>query len=120
MDLLFKWLILGLSLLLIGYEASFGEPVNKKRWSISFAFITSGLSGLSLCLCFVIVDILNYKLIKETLIMPFMWLGMNPLFIFVAMIAFDNVLMNNIKFSYNGKPDNVWNFIDKVLFDSWI
>lgn len=103
-----------------GYLITQGDACNKKRWSVSFAFITSGISGAALCLCFALVDIMNKPFIKEKLIKPTLWLGMNPLFIFVAMIAFDNILMNNIKFDYNGKPNNVWNFIDKQLFDSWI
>jgi predicted acyltransferase len=108
-------------LILIGVTAFLiGEPVCKKRWSISFAFITSGLSGAALCFCFVLVDILDKPLIKNYLIQPFLWLGMNPLFIFVAMIAFDNLLMNNIKFDYHGRTINVWSFIENQMFNSWI
>jgi len=119
-DLLLYWILLSMALILVGYEITFGDASNKKRWSVSFAFLSSGISGAALCICFAVVDILNKPFIKEKLIKPTLWLGMNPLFIFVAMIAFDNLLMNNIKFTYNGKKTNVWNFIDKQLFDSWI
>ena len=112
MDLLFYWFLLSIISITVGYEITFGDACNKKRWSVSFAFITSGITGAALCICFAFVDILDKKIIKDTLVKPFLWLGMNPLFIFVAMIAFDNILMNNIKFTYKGKPDNVWNFID--------
>ncbi len=114
------WVLLSIVLITVGYEITFGDACNKKRWSVSFGFITSGISGAALCLCFIFVDILNKPFIKEKLIKPTLWLGMNPLFIFVAMIAFDNILMNNVKFMYNGKENNVWNYIDKQLFDSWI
>ena len=120
MDLLLLWVLLSIVLITVGYEITFGDACNKKRWSVSFGFITSGISGAALCLCFIFVDILNKPFIKEKLIKPTLWLGMNPLFIFVAMIAFDNILMNNVKFMYNGKENNVWNYIDKQLFDSWI
>ena len=119
-DLLLYWVLLSMSLIGVGYLITFGDACNKKRWSVSFAFITSGISGAALCLCFIVVDIYNKPLVKEKLVKPALWLGMNPLFIFVAMIAFDNVLMNNIKFKYNGKDTNVWNYIDNQLFNSWI
>ena len=102
MNLMFWWLLLSIFLIGTGYLISQGDACNKKRWSVSFAFITSGISGLALTLCFIFVDILDKKFIKEKLIQPALWLGMNPLFIFVAMIAFDNLLMNNVKFTYNG------------------
>jgi len=112
-QLLKYWSLLTLTLVGLGLIAFFsGDEVCKKRWSISFALITSGLSGFALSLCFVVVDILDKPVIKEYVIQPFLWLGMNPLFIFVAMIAFDNLLMNNIKFNYEGRTINVWSFIE--------
>ncbi|TNV71840.1 hypothetical protein FGO68_gene2358 [Halteria grandinella] len=96
------------------------DPVCKKRWSVSFAFFTSAMSGFALSLCFYVVDILNKPFIKETLCQPFLWLGMNPLFIFVAMIAFDNLLMNNIRFTFDGHKWNLWGFINEKGFASWM
>jgi predicted acyltransferase len=119
-SLLLYWILLSLALFLIGYELMSFEPVCKKRWSISFAFLTSAFSGAALSICFVFVDILDKKVIKDYIIQPFLWLGMNPLFIFVAMIAFDNLLMNNIKFGYEGRTINVWSFIENQVFNSWI
>lgn len=113
MNLLKYWSLLTAVLIGLGLIAYFsGEPVCKKRWSISFAFITSGLSGAALSFCFVVVDMLDKPFIKNYVIQPFLWLGMNPLFIFVAMIAFDNLLMNNIKFTYHDRTINVWSFIE--------
>lgn len=97
------------------------EPVNKKRWSVSFAFVTSGISGAALCLCFAVVDILDNKFIKEKAALPFLWLGLNPLFIFVAMIAYGNLLMNNIKFNLSdGHRYSLWSWINEKMFNSWI
>ena len=120
-DLVKYWLYFTLILVTIGGLLTIFEPVNKKRWSASFAFYTSALSGGALCLCFYLVDILNKPFIKEKICLPFLWLGMNPLFIFVAMICFDNLLMNNIKFhDSNGKLWNVWGWINEKLFASWM
>ena len=121
MNLLKYWSLFTVTLILIGVAAFLiGDQVCKKRWSISFAFITSGLSGAALRFCFIVVDILDKPFIKNYVIQPFLWLGMNPLFIFVAMIAFDNLLMNNIKFDYQGRTINVWSFIENQMFNSWI
>ena len=45
---------------------------------------------------------------------------MNPLFIYVAMMMFDCLLGDNIKFMYKGDETSLWDFIDNVIFDSWI
>jgi predicted acyltransferase len=96
LTLLKMWAALSLGLIAVGGLAAIGEPVCKKRWSVSFAFITSGITGAALCLCFVLVDMLDKPFIKEKLIKPFLWLGMNPLFIYIAMTAWDNLLIHNI------------------------
>lgn len=66
MSLLLLWSLLTIVLIIIGYETSaIGDEINKKRWSVSFAFVTSGLSGAVLCLCFALVDIYNKPWIKN-------------------------------------------------------
>ena len=66
MSLLLLWSLLTIVLILIGYETSaIGDAINKKRWSVSFAFVTSGFSGAVLCLCFALVDIYNKSWIKN-------------------------------------------------------
>lgn len=123
-DLVKYWLGLAGILAVLGGALVAFEPVCKKRWSASFAFFTSSLSGGALCLCFYLVDILNKPLIKEKLCLPFLWLGMNPLFIFVAMIFFDNILMNNIQWKSDPalatNDVSVWSFLNDEALNSWI
>jgi predicted acyltransferase len=45
---------------------------------------------------------------------------MNPLFIYVAMMAFTDLLKNNIMFNYDGQKISVWDYIDHQIFNSWI
>lgn len=104
----------------MGGLSAIGEPVCKKRWSFSFALITSGISGAALSLCLGLVDILDSPVVKDIIIKPFLWLGMNPLFIFVAMIFFDNILMNNIHFYVGEKRWSLWGWINEKMFNSWI
>lgn len=93
------WLCLSLGLMVAGYWMKIGMPFNKKIWSVSFAFETSGISGLALSICFFILDLLNYPIIKKLLEFC-IWLGMNPLFVFVGMIFLDNILMNDVFIVY--------------------
>jgi len=115
------WVGLSGTFAAVGGLLAIFDPVCKKRWSASFAFLTSGYTGFLLCLCFFLVDILDKPLIKEKLSQPFLWLGMNPLFIFVAMIFADNLLMNNITYVYpDGHRSSLWGLLYKRLFTSWI
>ena len=45
---------------------------------------------------------------------------MNPLFIYIAMMVFDNVLANNITFTNNKEVISAWDYIDQQIFNSWI
>jgi predicted acyltransferase len=67
-DLLLCWALLSLTLIGVGYLITQGDACNKKRWSVSFAFISSGFSGAVLCLCFVVVDMSTRRFIKEKLV----------------------------------------------------
>jgi hypothetical protein len=59
--------------------------------------VTVGIAGLVLCVCYVVVDaaewhntnIMNYA------VAPFIWLGMNPLILFIAMIELEIIMMDN-------------------------
>lgn len=93
-DNLKKTLILWTTLsLLIGslvYPLTFIMPINKKLWSISFVFITSAITGLSLVLVTVLFDVLGkqyerYGKIVTKVTQPLLWLGLNPLAIYVLM-----------------------------------
>lgn len=89
LNLLKLWFGFACILGALGGLAAIGDVVNKKRWSVSFAFITSSMTGMALCLCFILVDILDKRFIKEYLIRPFLWFGMNPLFIYTGMMLLD-------------------------------
>jgi predicted acyltransferase len=68
-SLLLYWSLLTTVFILIGFEIpAFGDEINKKRWSVSFAFLTSGISGAALCLCFICVDLYNKPWVKDRLI----------------------------------------------------
>jgi predicted acyltransferase len=111
--LLFKWLLLSFSLATLGLYISYWEYPNKKIWTIPFAFITSAFTGLFLCFLYFLIDVLNFPLLKNYLIRPFVWLGMNPLAVFVGMDCIEIILMRNITFYYAplAAKTSVWNWI---------
>lgn len=74
------------------YPLTFLMPLNKKIWSISFVFLTAAASGLALVIITYLVDVLGlrhprYAKIVNKIIQPSIWLGLNPLAIFVFMEA---------------------------------
>jgi heparan-alpha-glucosaminide N-acetyltransferase len=69
------WLHLALSLSILGLFMNLeGMPLNKKMWSVSFMFFTSGFSGLSLVALYYIIDVIDKPVIKK-IFTPFIWLG---------------------------------------------
>jgi len=48
------------------------------------------------------------------------WLGLNPLFIFVAMIWLEVVLMVNVRFYVDNEKWTYWNFISNYAFSTWL
>lgn len=95
------------------------SSVNKIIWTPAFVFIVGGMSGFFLNLCFVIVDILNNKKINKYL-QWLKWLGLNPLFIFVAMIWLEVVLMVNVRFYVDDEKWTYWNFLSHYTFSTWL
>ena len=115
------WTGFSLCCILIGGIAEFLMPLNKKIWSTSFVFITSGISGLSLVILALLVDVLGsslgiYSKIVRVVTMPFVWLGRNPLIIFILM---DVVAIIMIKYIIIGEK-SLWAHFYHIIFSSWI
>jgi len=120
--IILSWGIMSIISTVISIILQFWIPYNKKIWSISFVFITAGLAGASLTLCYVIVDFIQWrgKSIVNTIVQPFVWLGMNPLAIFSMMIFVGVILMDNIKFYFNGSTVSLWSWIYLQIFNPWL
>ena len=71
-------------------------PLNKKIWSVSYAFLTIGTSGITLSLITIIFDILGkdsprYKKVISVITTPFLWFGRNPLALFMSRDFLDDL-----------------------------
>ncbi len=116
-----RWAIIVLILGLAIYPMTKLMPLNKKIYSASFALLTSSSSGLTILLLVLIIDILpsrnqRFKKIVSLLTSPFIWLGRNPLFVFVFM---DLVAIVMIKLIIIDER-SLWSWFYKDCFSSWI
>jgi predicted acyltransferase len=95
------WVIVSLLLGAIAYPWTTVMPLNKKIWSMSFVFLTAGIAGLSLSFLTLFVDTFGsqhhqYGKVVNIIVQPFIWLGRNPLAVFVLMDALAIVLIKYI------------------------
>jgi predicted acyltransferase len=95
--------------------------LNKKIYSISFAFLTSSSSGFTVLLFVILVDLLpekkpEIKRIVNFMIQPFLWLGRNPLFVFIFM---DLLAIFMIKYIIIDDR-SIWSWFYKYCFRTWI
>ena len=116
-----SWMIMSLLCLIIAYPLTFLMPLNKKIWSISFTFLTAGISGASLIFFAFFVDILGakaatYGKVISFVTRPFIWLGRNPLIVFVLM---DALAVFMIKYIIIDDVSS-WSDFYHYVFASWI
>lgn len=115
------WILTSLLYGAMVYPLTILMPLNKKLWSISFVFLTSAVTGLSLTFVTYTVDVLGgkyprYGRIINIILRPFIWLGRNPLAVFVLMIAVDIFMIKYI--FINDK--SLWAQFYHYVFASWI
>jgi predicted acyltransferase len=70
----------GLVLLLAGFAWNLVFPINKTMWTSSFVLYAGGWSLLLFTLFYWIIDVMGFKRWS----MPFVWIGMNSILIYVA------------------------------------
>jgi predicted acyltransferase len=115
------WIVLSLVLGALTYPWTLTMPLNKKIWSISFVFLTSAIAGLSIAVITFFVDVLGswnreYGKVINFIMKPFIWLGRNPLAVFVLMDALAILLI--VYITIDGK--SAWNQFYHHVFASWI
>jgi predicted acyltransferase len=79
-EMLAKLLLTGVVLVLVGYIWDFSFPINKKIWTSSYVFYTSGLAIITLSM---FIYLLEFNNAKGKWSQFFDVFGKNPLFIFV-------------------------------------
>ena len=79
-EMLAKLLLTGVVLVLVGFIWDFSFPINKKIWTSSYVFYTSGLAIITLSM---LIYLLEFNNAKGKWSQFFDVFGKNPLFIFV-------------------------------------
>lgn len=72
--------VAGIGVALLGLMVSPVFPINKKLWTSSFVLLTGGLSAMLMAAFYWLIDIRSYR----TLAFPFVVIGMNSMFIYLA------------------------------------
>lgn len=109
-----KWTALfavGFLLLLTGLLWGEVFPINKKLWTSSYVLFHCGLALLTLSTVWWLVDLKGYN----GWIKPFVWLGMNPLAIYISHEVIAIVLG-----SIHVGDDSAYHWIFENVFHSWL
>jgi len=76
---------LGILCLVLGYAWSFQFPIIKNIWTSSFVLVAGGFSFLALALFYFVIDVLKF----HHWCWPFVWIGMNPIAVYMAFKLLD-------------------------------
>jgi predicted acyltransferase len=103
------------------YPMTLLMPLNKKLYSASFTLIVVAISGAVLSFFYVLVDLwpVNRPRVKRVVgivTAPLLWLGLNPLAIFVLMDLLAIFMIIYIKID----DVSIWTQFYRHVFASWI
>lgn len=102
--------IVGSILMIVGWLASYGLPINKNIWSPTFVLVTCGMASTLFALLIWIIDVKGYK--KWT--MFFETFGINPLFLYVLGGVL-SILFGRITVTAGGETVSIHTLIYKVF-----
>ncbi|KAK8946759.1 hypothetical protein KSP39_PZI006376 [Platanthera zijinensis] len=96
------WVLMGFALIFLGILLHFTHaiPLNKQLYSFSYVCTTAGAAGLVFSLFYILVDILHLRV----LFLPFEWIGMNAMLVFV--MAAEGIFEGFLNGWYFESPNN--------------
>ncbi|MDA7497392.1 heparan-alpha-glucosaminide N-acetyltransferase domain-containing protein [bacterium] len=79
----------GIALVALGYLWGMEFPVIKKLWTSSYVLVAAGYSCLFMAFFYLVIEIIGFRIWA----MPFVWIGMNPITIYLAhkLLNFDDI-----------------------------
>jgi predicted acyltransferase len=88
-------------------------PINKALWTSSYVVFMAGWALLIFALCYELIDV---RQIGRSIAKPFLWMGSNALFAFIASVLLIKVLVkNNINGCGKGAT-SLFKFLNETLF----
>jgi len=110
------WLFfVGALLIVVGLMWDLVFPINKALWTSSYVLYTGGIAMQFLAACYWLIDVQGIKKWST----PFIYYGMNAIFVFVAS-GFLAKFLIRIKVGEGENETSLWSYIYQNLFASWL
>jgi len=117
---------LSASCLVVGIFCNIWMPYVRDCWTLSYALSTAGIAGIAQCVAYYVVDVAQWKEnpALHLIIQPLVWIGSNPITIFVSMIAVEIIGQNAITglppVQASEQTSTLWEWVFQHGFCSWI
>ncbi len=111
------WLFFtGAILIVAGLAWGIVFPINKSLWTSSFVFYTAGIAMQFLAACYWLIDVQGIKRWST----PFIYYGMNAIFVFVASGLLAKILIRTKITIEEGKEVSLWSYLYQNLYAGWL
>src|SRR6478609_5746273 len=91
-------------------------PLNKALWTSSFVLYTAGIAMQFLAALYWLVDVQGVKKWST----PFIYYGMNAIFVFVASGLLAKILVRTKITIGTGEEISLWSYLYQNLYASWL
>ena len=112
-----SWLFfIGAILILLGLVWDMVFPINKSLWTSSYVLYSAGIAMQFLAACYWLIDVQGIKKWST----PFIYYGMNAIFVFVASGLLAKILIRTSITNPEGNEISVWSYLYQNLYISWL
>ena len=112
-----SWLFfLGALLILFGLAWGMVFPINKSLWTSSYVLYTAGIAMQFLAASYWLIDVQGFKKWST----PFLYYGMNAIFVFVASGLLAKILIRTKITLEDDKEISLWSYLYQNLYASWL
>jgi len=110
------WLFfIGAMLIVTGLAWGLVFPINKALWTSSYVLYTGGIAMQFLAACYWLIDVQGVKKWST----PFIYYGMNAIFVFVASGLLAK-LLTRVKIGEGESEISIWTFMYQNFYASWL
>jgi predicted acyltransferase len=106
--------LFGVGCLIIGWAWGWTFPINKKLWTSSYVFFTSGWALLLLAACYELIEVRQNRRWSK----PFEIMGLNAIALFVPSVLLIKILVKTTIGTGKDAP-STYNWIYQNFFASW-
>jgi predicted acyltransferase len=111
------WLFFtGAILIVAGLAWGIVFPINKSLWTSSFVLYTAGIAMQFLAACYWLIDVQGIKRWST----PFIYYGMNAIFVFVASGLLAKILIRTKITIAGGKEISLWSYLYETYYARWL